>query len=317
MSGLSILIATHNGSGVLRRTLDGYAALSNDDIPFELICVNNASKDDTQEILDSYKSRLNLNTMFERRPGKNRAMNTGLAAVKGDIIVMSDDDSIPHAGFLQAWKSAFEAMPETDLFGGSIVPLFDHKPAAWMLECEPRFEELYAQRQNIPAGPISPERIYGPNMAMRSKVVEAGLRFDESVGPDASRKKSYAMGSETAFLLSAVAAGFKTGFAPEPTVSHIVREAHITPEYINGRAYRMGRGTAFKHLSEGTLILRPRSAPFRMAGILKRNINGQIKQFRSYIGSEEQKFHARWDANFFRGYQEEVADRKAENFNSR
>jgi len=316
MSELNILIATHNGAPVLARTLAGYAALDIHDTDYKLIIVDNNSTDTTPEILKLFQSRLNLHIIFEPNPGKNKAMNTGLEALDADIVIMSDDDSIPHKGFLDDWAQAFAEMPDIDLFGGSIKPLFDENPAPWMLEREPRFEELYAQRQNIPAGSINPDRIYGPNMAIRASVVRAGLRFDARIGPDASRKKSYAMGSETAFLRTAVEAGFKTGFAPAPTVSHIVRPAHIKPDYIDGRAYRMGRGTAFKHCEDGTFTLKQRALPLRAAGTLKRTFDSQVNQLRTKFGTDEQRFHARWNANFYRGYQDEIAARKAEKYRS-
>ena len=311
MSDLNILMATHNGAEVLGRTLAGYAALDIQDIDYKLIIIDNASTDNTQDIIAQFTGQLNIHMIYEPSPGKNTAMNTGLAAIDSDIIIMTDDDSIPHQGFFSAWIAAFENMPGIDLFGGAIIPLFDEEPAPWMMQRQPRFEELYAQRQDVPAGPINPDRIYGPNMAMRASIVQAGLRFDARVGPNATRKKSYAMGSETAFLRTAVAAGFKTGFAPKPTVSHIVRPAHIEPAYIDGRAYRMGRGTAFKHIQDGTFILRHRPFPLRIAGHIKHAIDGQLHQVRTRFGTDEQRFHARWDANFHRGYRDEIADRKA------
>jgi GT2 family glycosyltransferase len=316
MSDLNVLIATHNGSDVLARTLEGYAGLDVQNTDYKLIIVDNASTDTTKAIIDRFAPRLNIDTVFEPNPGKNHAMNTGLKAINAEIIVMSDDDSIPHPGFMQHWLQAFTDAPDIDLFGGSIIPLFDEEPASWMMLQQPRFEELFAQREDIPAGPISPDRIYGPNMAMRASVIRQGLQFDARVGPDASRKTSYAMGSETAFLRVAVQAGFKTGFAPAPTVSHIVRRAHIQPDYIAGRAYRMGRGAAFKHCEDGTFTLRRRPLPLRAIGKLKRTLDSQINQLRSNFGTDEQRFHARWNANFYRGYHDEIAERKAEKFRS-
>ena len=311
MADLDILIATHNGASVLKRTLAGYKALNTHSINYKLIIVDNVSTDDTQSVISSFLPDLPINMLFEPKPGKNTAMNTGLAAIDSEIVIMSDDDSIPHPAFLQAWQSAFQSMPDIDAFGGSIVPLFDREPAPWMLAQKPRFEELYAHRENIPAGPIGPDRIYGPNMAIRSSLVHGGLRFDENVGPNASQKQTYAMGSETAFLREVVSAGYKTGFAPEPTVSHIVRENQIDQVYIDGRAYRMGRGTAVKHCTDGTFAITQRPAPIRMAGHLKRVISSQFGRFNAQFGSPERRFHARWDANFYRGYQDEIAARKA------
>ena len=311
MADINILIATHNGANVLERTLAGYKALDNQSIEYELIIVDNASNDDTQSVISSFLPDLPINMIFEPKPGKNAAMNTGLATINSEIIIMSDDDSIPHPAFLQAWQSAFQNMPDIDAFGGSIIPLFDQEPAACMLARKPRFEELYAHREDIPAGPIAADRIFGPNMAIRSKLVQAGLCFDESIGPDASQKQTYAMGSETAFLRDIVSAGYKTGFAPEPTVSHIVRKNQIDQTYIDGRAYRMGRGTAVKHCTDGTFAINRQPAPIRAAGHLKTMIAGQFGRFNAQFGSAERRFHARWDTHFYRGYQDEIATRKA------
>ena len=311
MTDLDILIATHNGANVLKRTLEGYKALDTQSVKYRLHIVDNASTDDTPGIISAFQSDLPLNLLYEPRSGKNCAMNTGLSAIQSDIIIMSDDDSIPHPNFLHAWQSAFQAMPDIDAFGGSIIPLFDEKPAAWMLAQKPRFEELYAQRENLPAGPIDPDRIYGPNMAIRSSLLQAGLRFNEDIGPDATRKQTYAMGSETAFFRDVVSAGYKTGFAPEPTVSHIVRKTQISQDYIDGRAYRMGRGTAAKHCADGTFILKQRAPLISAAGHLKQAISSQFGQFKARLGSTERRFHARWNVNFSRGYQDEIAARKA------
>lgn len=311
MSELNILIATHNGSDVLGRTLEGYVALNIQDIDYRLIIVDNASTDDTQMIIHSFCERLPISLLYEPNLGKNKAMNAGLQVLDAEIVIMSDDDAVPHAAFARSWVHAFAEMPEIDLFGGSILPVFDVAPPDWMLAQKPRFEELYAHRENIPAGPISPDRIYGPNMAVRGRVIRSGLAFDARIGPDASRKQSYAMGSETAFLREAVAAGFKTGFAPAPTVSHIVRARHVEPDYIDARAYRMGRGTAFKHCQDGTFTLRDRPFPVRLAGGAKRTLDYQLKRLRTRFGSHETRFHARWDANFYRGYHDEISDQKA------
>ena len=312
MSDINILMATHNGADVLTRTLEGYADLEVQSIDYKLIIVNNASSDKTASIITEFSGQLPISSYDEPIPGKNNAMNTGLAHTDAEIIIMTDDDAIPHKGFLHHWIQAFNDMPDIALFGGSIVPEFERTPAPWMLTQKPRFEELYAHRENIMAGPISPDRIYGPNMAIRAEVIRAGLRFDTRIGPNASRAETYSMGSETAFLRAAVSEGFKTGFAPAPTVSHIVRSAQIEPAYIDGRAYRMGRGTAFKHVQDGTFTFKTRSRPLKLAGQIKRTVQNRVYHLQVKFGSEERRFHARWDAHFYRGYHDEIEQIKAE-----
>ncbi|MEL7128151.1 MAG: glycosyltransferase [Pseudomonadota bacterium] len=309
MTELTVLIATHNGASVLPRTLEGYAALGAQPFAWKLVVIDNGSTDETQAVLASFKDRLPLEILAEEKPGKNAALNRGLTACEGAFVILSDDDSIPHPGFLAAWKKALEAYPDTRVFGGAIEPLFDAEPEEWMGEARPHYEELYADRTAVPAGPIGADWIFGPNMALRISVFDAGFRFDEGVGPNAT-KTAYAMGSETAFLHQLEAAGYKFIFAPGPRVSHIVRAHQITPDYISGRAYRMGRGTAHKHLQSGSLVLNERPAIISLAGKLLRAGKSLPLQVARLTGSPRRRFDARWDLAFQRGYRDELQSRK-------
>ena len=149
MTDLNILIATRNGGALLPRVLDGYLALGDAGVSYEIIVVDNGSEDDTGAVLQSYSEKLPLAALHEPEPGKNRALNTGLAALDADRVILSDDDAIPHAGFLDAWMQAFDGHPDADVFGGAISPLFDVQMPDWMLEQKPRFEELYARREGV------------------------------------------------------------------------------------------------------------------------------------------------------------------------
>jgi hypothetical protein len=43
--------------------------------------------------------------------------------------------------FLNSWRTAYERNPVTDIFGATVIPLFDVAIAQWMAERKPRFEE--------------------------------------------------------------------------------------------------------------------------------------------------------------------------------
>lgn len=311
MAELTVLIATHNGAEVLARTLQGYTDLGDPGFEWKLVLVDSASTDNTLDIINGFKSKLPLKVLQEPSPGKNRALNRGLSETEGDLLVLSDDDSIPHPGFLQAWRSAAARLSEADIMGGSIVPLFDTEPPHWMLQTRPHFAELYAERQGVPEGPIGADWIFGPNMAVRAGLIHNGLRFDEGIGPDASRKTTYAMGSETAFLYAAARAGHKLAFASGPAVSHIVRTGQIEAGYIAGRAYRMGRGTAVKQVLSGEIILRKRIALVSFVGGVVRGVSDVWLSLQSLVGPTQSRFEARWDVAFRRGYRDEVRSRKA------
>ena len=306
MTQISVLLASYNGADLLQRTLDGYAALGNPGFDWQIIVVDNASTDNTQDVLSAYQDKLPLTSLFEANAGKNRALNKGIPHLTSDIVILTDNDSIPHEGFLNKWVDAFEKQPDIDVFGASIAPLFDVDMPKWMLEHKPRFIELYALRENIPDGPIGADYIFGPNMAVRKSVFERGVLFDEGVGPNGA-VKNYAMGSETAFCRDAEAKNMKLAFASQPCVSHIVRPDQTTQEFRDKRAYRLGLGTARKHSLEGkispissNLFIRTIKSVGEPILRSTKDIQMQLKCLQS---NPLLKSEAAWNLHFFRGYQ--------------
>ena len=312
MSEISVLIATHNGADLLRRTLEGYIALGPQPFDWQVIVIDNASTDDTPKVLEAFKDKLPLITEYEPQPGKNRALNLGVKHISAPRVILSDNDSIPHAGFLEKWVAAFDAAPETDVFGGSITPWFDTPMPQWMLDEKPRFIELYALRENIPDGPIGADYIFGPNMAVRKKLFDDGLIFDEDVGPNSSRS-NYAMGSETAYCRAAESAGYKLGFASAPCVYHIVRPNQTTEAFREKRAYRLGLGTARKHWIEGAI--KPHN-PTGLRMVVRAGLRGMKKMaflLSQLLPNPAKRFDAAWNFHFYRGYQDGVDGLRQQN----
>jgi len=248
---LTILLATRNGEAVLPRTLEGYRRVQPPSVDWKMLIVDNASTDATAKVIESFRADLPLEMLRETVPGKSRALNTAIPALQGGLIVITDDDSIPHPSFLVAWEKTLDDKREYELFGGAIEPLFDSPPPKWMLQMKQDFGFMFAAR-DLPEGPIDPGEIYGGNMAVRASVFDRGLRFDEHIGPNAL-DPDYAMGSETEFCRRVASLGARSWFAREPRVDHIVRSSQFTSAAWAERAYRTGRGRAYQMLTRGDI----------------------------------------------------------------
>lgn len=68
---LLVLLATHNGCNVLPDVLEGYAAVEAPERPWAIVVVDNASTDETSDILRSFQERLPLIVLHEPIPSKN------------------------------------------------------------------------------------------------------------------------------------------------------------------------------------------------------------------------------------------------------
>lgn len=254
-SRVTVLFSTRNRGGALAPVLDRFSLLKAPAGGWKLVVVDNGSSDNTCSLLEGYRDRLPLTIVTEPRPGKNRALNTALPQLEGDLVVLTDDDVLPQPDWLVQLCRAADEHPEASLFGGCVLPHWSQPRPAWLVESAVPFSVLFAQ-QCREAGACSYEAIFGPNMAVRASVFAAGFRFSEAVGPDETRRM-YAMGGETEFLRRLDAAGYKGHFVPDAVVGHIIRPEQLDEQWILHRGYRYGIGEG-RHYASRPMRLRAR-----------------------------------------------------------
>lgn len=95
---LSIIIPTYNRSSILKQCL-GYL-LVQEGVDFEVIVVDDGSTDDTQEAVESFKSK-HLKYIKQANAHQGAARNRGVKEATGEIIVFVDDDIFVQPGFLK------------------------------------------------------------------------------------------------------------------------------------------------------------------------------------------------------------------------
>ncbi|TSC59512.1 MAG: glycosyl transferase [Parcubacteria group bacterium LiPW_15] len=98
----SIVIPAYNEEEVIAKTLGSLRRLGTPRRDYEIIVVDNNSKDRTGEIARANKAD---KVIFEREPGTNFAREAGRKAAEGEIIAFLDADSTPPMD----WLSRIEA----------------------------------------------------------------------------------------------------------------------------------------------------------------------------------------------------------------
>ena len=92
----SVVIPTYNRLDMLQRVLDALDAQI--DAPdFEVIVINDGSKDDTERVISQRKG-ITFRTQPNSGPG--RARNFGVSLAKGTFVVFIGDDTVPEPRFL-------------------------------------------------------------------------------------------------------------------------------------------------------------------------------------------------------------------------
>ena len=111
MPFVSIIIPAYNEEGNIENSI--IAALSQDYPNFEVIVVDDGSEDRTFEVASSIKDE-RLRVFRKGHEGKARALNFGLSKAQGEIIVVTDADTLLHGS---AVKELVRRFYDEEIFG--------------------------------------------------------------------------------------------------------------------------------------------------------------------------------------------------------
>jgi glycosyltransferase involved in cell wall biosynthesis len=298
---LTVLMTTYNGASTLPEVMAAYGELEPPAGGWKVVVVDNGSIDATPQILDAFRSRLPLQVLREDRRGQNAARNAGIPHVEGDLLVMSDDDTLPSRGWLTALRGAADAQPDFTIFGGPILPRWPAPPPRWVLDWVP-LSATYAALPPAKEGPAPPRRAFGPNVTLRTKVFADGRRFDETIGP---KGRDYPMGAETEFLIRLGEEGARAWHCAGAVVHHIVRDFQLSRQWVLERAHRFGRGQ-YRLEARGwptgpTYILgRPRHLLWRVARQHLRVAHARLRR------RPEESFRSTWWLKYLQGQMTEA-----------
>lgn len=113
---VTIAVITRNRADSLKRTLNSFKNLKYES--FEVIVVDNASEDNTAELVNEYGYRY---LFSERNDGFSRTRQYAVESAKGDYILWCDDDCVPNENWISAYVNKFQENPQLALIGGRII----------------------------------------------------------------------------------------------------------------------------------------------------------------------------------------------------
>lgn len=235
---VEIAICTWNRAESLRRTLTSIAAAHCPTwIRLGVIVVDNGSTDGTAEVLDQYRSRMNLRWEREGQAGHTFARNRAVELAQGDLLLWTDDDVDVDSGWIEAYAAA-AADVQIDFWGGPIRPRLEPASPAWIEASWPALQGCFAARDlgEWPI-PLSPTELpYGANFAIRTSVQKAHP-FDVTLG----RRRNEVLGDdELEMMRGLLAEGHRGRWVPTARVDHVIPPERATRRYV--RDYFVGQG---------------------------------------------------------------------------
>lgn len=134
----SMVICTFNRADQLGDALNTalFQETDADAFRYEVIVVDNNSTDSTRSLIESFleAGHTNLRHFFEGRQGRSYALNTALAAVRGEYYTIVDDDFLLPRDWLQKIHEGIRRRSDASYFAGKVLPKWSAAPPDWLTQ---------------------------------------------------------------------------------------------------------------------------------------------------------------------------------------
>jgi glycosyltransferase involved in cell wall biosynthesis len=245
---LSVIICTYNRADILRRTIDSLMNQEGveDENLWELLIVDNHSKDHTKEVIENFiaNTKLTIRYIFEPQQGKSYALNTGIANSRGRVLAFTDDDVIVDKRWVASIMEAGTKYPHR-AFGGRVLPLWPSFVPSWIQPVGPYAAPIVGSaivshgqlRNEIKDYAADTWVPIGANMFFRREVFEKYGGFRTDLGP---KGEIYGPFEDSEMGHRLMSHGEKILYYPKALIYHPVSQNRLSQEFLLKHFWNVG-----------------------------------------------------------------------------
>jgi glucosyl-dolichyl phosphate glucuronosyltransferase len=242
---VTVAVLTYNRSRLLRETL---ACIIRQNYPaarWELLVIDNNSKDDTRDVVSSFFAAVPPpRYVAETRQGLDHARNRAIEEAQGDIVVLADDDILVEQDWLAQLVAPFSSdnAHKIGVVGGEVIPVFPDGLPRWL---EGAHRPLGFRSDT---GPLPPGQApMGANFAFPKWVFARFGKFDTNLDRQGVRLFG---GGDSEMIRRIRAAGLEAWFVPAARARHQMTTERLNLEYALRHAFDSARSRVVDQVRE-------------------------------------------------------------------
>lgn len=236
MNGVSVIVCCYNSALRISETLKCLSKQIVEDItPWEIILVDNASSDNTQEVVKNLwitlNVKVNLKIIYESKPGLSYARERGINEARFNIIIFCDDDNLLCASYVQTSYRIMTENSNIGIAGGWCEAVLENPLDKWMIPFLPA----------LAIGRPAPETAY---LAKKGKFVNgAGMiirhHYYQQIKAkgfnsllEDRKQNTLSSGGDTELCWAMMYAGHEIYFDESLFFKHVIPASRLKKEYL-------------------------------------------------------------------------------------
>jgi len=242
---VTVAIPTYNRADFLRQTLAGIVAQQFPRDHFEVLVIDNNSRDHTRAVVGEFAAAHPApRHIIEEKQGLDHARNRGVAEAHGEIVVFGDDDILVPPDWLAqiAVPLLADGARRIGAVGGEVIPIFPDGAPDWIRE----WHSPQGFRPDL--GPLdATQSPMGANFAFPKWVFDQLGPFHTALDRAAG---NYFSGGDSEMIRRVRAAGLEVWFAPAAAVQHQMPAGRTTFRYATRHAFDSARSRVIDRASQ-------------------------------------------------------------------
>lgn len=246
---ISAIICTHNRDNYLGAAID--SLLSQDCAAgFEVVVVDNGSKDNTKQVVESRLDNHLIKYIYEPTLGLSVARNTGAKASRGEILAYLDDDAVASEGWLQVIYEGYQSNPKLAIAGGKVTLLWPAQtlPPRWLSPGLSGNLGAYDLGDRVVKIENPGDTPRGLNYSIRRSFLDDIGGFDTNLGRVG---KNLLSNEELQMTELALEKGWEVAYLPDALVAHNVSPERLKRSWFISRGWWQGISECYREQLAG------------------------------------------------------------------
>ena len=236
-NGVSIVLCTYNGKARLATTLKHLVAQQLDELPCEIIFVDNASTDGTKAFAENWWSQngsatINFLSYQQPIPGKSYAQDLGYEKANYNYILVCDDDNWLCSTYVQNAYNIMSSNPQIGALGGWCDAAFEGEKPHWF----DTYGKYFAvSKQGETSGDITHKKgcLYGAGMVINKQHWLELKRLGFQHILSCRKGNNLSSGGDTEYSYALRLLGYKIWYDERLFFTHYMTNGRMNLDYLS------------------------------------------------------------------------------------